>query len=697
MAKRIEQYELGKVIGKGDMSVVSLATLVRKNQMGEEIKDPTPLAFKELQKDFALNASYRNRFLEEINAYRQLDLPNAVEVVDVVMTPQNLAVVMPYYEGKLLNDYVPKTGLPLVEVLDVMEPVADVIDALHFNGLIHGNLQPKNILLAKRGMVPIVLDAGVFKNAFWMGCIQFSQYRAPEDLTAKKLSPLSDIYSFALIVYEMLTGQLPWNRKLKEHEILQLKQTNRIDPLSVHYPEVSIKLLGGIMDCLSPELTDRRARCMDVINLMRQALDEDEQTAEFANIDPQVLLEAQQKVAQIDKQLVQLEDKIRQKQDKLKSEYERLGQAINTEKAKIEEMKSGSSTTKKDNKKSSGWGSFFSFLKPSSSSGTGKRKMSAAQLERIEKAEAKMRDTIETLKAKYLEVEATNKEDLLTLQEEESELKEELRTYGEIHPSLLGFRAVKPFSTAWLRAGRVKQQMILVPKGTYVMGALPTDTQAESDEAPQHNVTISQPFWVANTPVTQMMYRAILGRNPSQFKEEDHPVEMVSWFDAIQFCNALSLREGLMPCYEIKSEEDEDVRWNRQAHGYRLLTEAEWEYLSRAGSGQQFSGSNNALSVAWFSANSGGMTRPVKKLDPNLWGVYDLSGNVWEWCWDWFGEYVDGNATDPVGPKEGRGRVFRGGSWAVPEKMVRTTQRGAERPHNRMNGLGFRIARNVRR
>ena len=696
MGKRIQQYEIGKVVGKGDMSVVSLASLVRTNQLGEERIDPTPLAFKELHKDYALNASYRNRFLEEITAYRQLNLPNAVEVFDVVMEPQSLAVVMPYYEGKLLSDYVPKNGLPLVEVLDIMEPVADVIDALHFNGLVHGNLQPKNILLAKRGMVPIVLDAGVFKNAFWMGCIQFSNYRAPEDLILKKLSPMSDVYAFAAIVYEMLSGQLPWNRKLKEEEIIQIKQSERIDPISIHVPDISVKLLGGLMDCLSPELTDRKPRCMDLINLMRIALDEDEQTAEFANIDPKVLMDAQEQVARLDKELVKLEEKIRQKQDKVTAEYARLGTSINAEKAKVAAMTAEQTKSPKGTKKNSGWGGIFSFLK-SSSSKSASKKTTAISSEKLEKAEEKMKQSIESLKRKYLELEAKIKEELQELQAEEHSIKKELRQFGEIHPSLLGFRAVKPFSVARLKIGKVKQQMVLVPKGSYVMGAVVGDNMAEEDEKCQHNVTLSQPFWVADSPVTQMLYRSVLGKNPSRFKNEDSPVEMVSWFDAIQFCNALSLRENLMPCYEVKSEEDEDVRWNRQANGYRLLTEAEWEYVARSGGVQLYAGSNDSLDVAWFSANSAGSTQPVKKKDPTLWGLYDLSGNVWEWCWDWFAEYVDGNATDPIGPKEGRGRSFRGGSWAVPEKMVRTSQRGAERPHNRMNGLGFRVARNIRR
>jgi formylglycine-generating enzyme required for sulfatase activity/tRNA A-37 threonylcarbamoyl transferase component Bud32 len=696
MAKRIQQYEIGKVIGKGDMSIVSLASLIRTNQLGEERKDPTPLAFKELQKDYALNASYRNRFLEEVTAYKQLNLPNAVEVLDVVMDQNTLAVVMPYYEGKLLSDYIPKEGLPLIEVLDIMEPVADVIDALHFNGLVHGNLQPKNVMLAKRGMVPIVLDAGIFKNAFWMGCIQFSQYRAPEDLVAKKLSPMSDIYAFAAMIYEMLSGQLPWNRKLKEDEILQIKQTQRLDPISIYVPDISVKLLGGLMDCLSPELTDRRPRCMDLINLMRVALDEDEQTAEFANIDPKVLLEAQQRVAELDKELVKLEEKIRVKQDKVQAEYERLGQSINAEKAKVEALTTPDTPTPDAKSAPSGWGRFLSFLKPSTS-GASKRKGKSVSPEKLEAAQEKMRQNIEGLKQKYLDLETKIKEELVELQTDENAIKKELRQYGEIHPSLLGFRAVKPFSVARLKIGKVRQQMILIPKGNFVMGAPPTDSMAEEDERTQHNVILSQPFWVANTPVTQMLYRAILGKNPSKFKNEDSPVEMVNWFDAIQFCNALSQRENLMPCYEVKSEEDEDVRWNRQANGYRLLTEAEWEYVARAGGPQLFAGSSTALDVAWFSSNSTGSTHSVKKLSPNLWGLYDLNGNVWEWCWDWFGEYSDGNATDPIGPKLGRGRIFRGGSWAVPEKMVRNTQRGAERPHNRMPGLGFRIARNIGR
>ena len=308
-----------------------------------------------------------------------------------------------------------------------------------------------------------------------------------------------------------------------------------------------------------------------------------------------------------------------------------------------------------------------------------------------------MRTTIDDLKTKYLNVETKIRKELESMQIEEKEIKSELRTYGEIHPSLLGFRAVKPFSTAWLRVGRLKQQMILVPKGTFQMGSDPAHELTEEDELPQHNVTLNQNYWVSNTPITQMMFRAVVGKNPSHFKTSDYPVEMISWYDAIQFCNALSLREGLVPCYESKSDDPENVRWNRQANGFRLLTESEWEFMARAGGNQQYAGSNTPHDIAWFIDNSKGTTHSVKRLDPNLWGFYDVNGNVWEWCWDWFDFYSEANVSDPIGPKEGRGRVFRGGSFTVPQKMLRVSQRGAERPHNRMNGLGLRVARNVSR
>ena len=132
-----------------------------------------------------------------------------------------------------------------------------------------------------------------------------------------------------------------------------------------------------------------------------------------------------------------------------------------------------------------------------------------------------MRITIDDLKTKYLNVETKIRKELESMQIEEKEIKSELRTYGEIHPSLLGFRAVKPFSTAWLRVGRLKQQMILVPKGTFQMGSDPAHELTEEDELPQHNVTLNQNYWVSNTPITQMMFRAVVGKNPSHFKTSE--------------------------------------------------------------------------------------------------------------------------------------------------------------------------------
>lgn len=173
------------------------------------------------------------------------------------------------------------------------------------------------------------------------------------------------------------------------------------------------------------------------------------------------------------------------------------------------------------------------------------------------------------------------------------------------------------------------------------------------------DVAITRGFLIGVGPVTQLEYEVVTGKNPSHFKGPEHPVEEVSWLDAVQFCNAISRAGGLPEAYEI---EGDTVRWLGLASpGYRLPTEAEWEYACRAGSTKKRYGPLNE--IAWYDGNSGDSTHPVGKKMPNAFGLYDMLGNVWEWCWDWDGEDPAGEVADPVGPAEGSCRVNRGGSW----------------------------------
>ncbi len=196
---------------------------------------------------------------------------------------------------------------------------------------------------------------------------------------------------------------------------------------------------------------------------------------------------------------------------------------------------------------------------------------------------------------------------------------------------------------------------------------------------------------MGKTEITQGQWNKTMGGNPSNFKGcgNDCPVETVSWVDAIQFCNRLSDKSGLRRCYNGTS-------WSQNCTGYRLPTEAEWEYAARAGSTTRFAGgeSDSALdSMGWYDENSGMKTHPVGRKRANTWGLYDMHGNVWEWVWDRYGYYPSGSVTDPVGPAGGSSRVFRGGNWSNDAGRCRSARRLYYAPSDRSSGVGFRLVR----
>jgi formylglycine-generating enzyme required for sulfatase activity/predicted Ser/Thr protein kinase len=213
-----------------------------------------------------------------------------------------------------------------------------------------------------------------------------------------------------------------------------------------------------------------------------------------------------------------------------------------------------------------------------------------------------------------------------------------------------------------------------LPAGTFAMG----DAAGRSDEKP-HRVTLTRPFYLGVHEVTNAQWKQVMGSVPSNWKDDDHPVEQVSWQEALEFCRKLSA----LP------EE------RKAGRVYRLPTEAEWECACRAGATTRYSfGDDEKLlgDYGWFEKNSGSKTHPVGQKKPNAWGLYDMHGNVWEWCSDKFGDYPDGAVTDPKGPSSGSGRVNRGGSWLSSAGNCRSASRDWFNPSNRNVYLGFRLA-----
>jgi len=231
--------------------------------------------------------------------------------------------------------------------------------------------------------------------------------------------------------------------------------------------------------------------------------------------------------------------------------------------------------------------------------------------------------------------------------------------------------------------------MVRIPGGSFQRG--------------RYRITISS-FSMGKYPVTQKEWREVMRTIPSLLQGDNLPVEQITWFDAVEYCNRLSQREGLTPAYTMTGRTPATgypitaatVTWNRSANGYCLPTEAEWEYAARGGNGSPgnftHSGSNNVNEVAWYSANSGGSTQVVGTKKPNALGLYDMSGNVWEWCWDWRGNYPRAAQTDPIGASSGTNRVVRGGSWHDSAGYARSADRYSIQPNNRFQFVGFRLA-----
>ena len=189
-------------------------------------------------------------------------------------------------------------------------------------------------------------------------------------------------------------------------------------------------------------------------------------------------------------------------------------------------------------------------------------------------------------------------------------------------------------------------------------------------------------FYLSKYLVTQELYFEIMGKSPSSFKGNKKPIESVTWIDAIQFCNQISLKEGLNPCYRIIGEGDE-IEFNKIENGYRLPTEAEWQYACQVNTNQIRYGELNE--IAWHKENSLNETQDVGLKKPNEWGLYDMLGNVWEWCSDIYDEEVYGSY-----------RIFRGGGWADEERSVMATNRRRSHPKVfKIDDLGFRIAKNM--
>jgi formylglycine-generating enzyme required for sulfatase activity len=248
---------------------------------------------------------------------------------------------------------------------------------------------------------------------------------------------------------------------------------------------------------------------------------------------------------------------------------------------------------------------------------------------------------------------------------------------------------ISPQDSAWVMGNL---NMVRISAGAFEMG-----TEDRTDAWLMHSRPIREVFVdsfdIGACEVTQAIFSKVMGFNPSLMQGDEHrPVDQVSWFDAALFCNRLSELAGYMPAYDIHNR---SCVFNR--NGFRLPTEAEWEYACRAGGRQRFYSGHSTDDldrVAWFRLNSNGTTHPVGLKEPNAWGLYDMHGNVWEWCNDWMVSYKQLKKRNPHGPGLGNSRILRGGGWHYDAEGCHAAYRQRARPDYKISSVGFRLVRN---
>ncbi|MGO8690431.1 MAG: formylglycine-generating enzyme family protein [Thermoguttaceae bacterium] len=226
--------------------------------------------------------------------------------------------------------------------------------------------------------------------------------------------------------------------------------------------------------------------------------------------------------------------------------------------------------------------------------------------------------------------------------------------------------------------GGVKLELVLIPAGEFLMGSPDSDNDAGNDEKPQHRVRITKPFYLGKYLVTQEQWQAVMGNKRSNSKGPRNLVEQTSWDDCQKFMEKLNEKVG--------------------GGTFSLPTEAQWEYACRAGSTTRYFFGDDESQLgryAWYAENSGGKTHPVGGKKPNAWGLYDMHGNVWQWCADWYnaGYYKESPVDDPTGPTTGSGRVNRGGSWNYTARYCRSAYRNSRLPGRGNDNRGLRVSR----
>ena len=564
----------------------------------------------------------RKKFIEEAKAIFKMNHPNIVKVHDIFEENDTAYYVMDYIDGKSLGDIVKQRGpLPEAEAVGYIRQVADALKYVHSLNRLHLDIKPGNVMVDATGHA-MLIDFGASKhydmesgeNTSTLMGVNTKGYAPVEQSTQSftKFSPATDIYALGATLYKMLTGITP-----PDANLLMAKE----------------ETLAPLPSCISKSTHNAVLKAMTLIRADRpQTIDVFlgllDSKAVYNSDDEATMCEEAEKVRQAEeKRRLAEEQKLKEDEARRAAEEEARRKAEEEQKRKAEEQKRN--TAKKSSSKNA-WlwivigviavvGIIIGVNSNGNSSDSGNSKQSGG-----------------------------------AIQSGDNTLSQQI------------------FSKTYTANG-VSFDMMMVKAGTFTMGAKSEMKDLEPDEKPTHQVTLTNDYYIGKTEVTQALWMAVMGNNPSYFIGDNLPVESVSWNDCQKFISKLNSLTG---------------------QNFRLPTEAEWEFAARGGNNSnhyQYSGSNELGDVAWYVGNSGDTTHVVATKQPNELGIYDMSGNVWEWCSDWFGNYSSSSLTNPTGPNSGSYRVLRGGGWSSLARNCRSSYRHGVAPGNGSLDDGLRL------
>ena len=647
------KYRIVKILGQGGFGITYLAeqkmlksTFAIKEFFMRDLcaRDENFTVYTLTQAEMV--GRYRQKFIKEAQLIAKHKHPGIVKVSDIFEENDTVYYVMEYIEGESLGDIVKREG-PLSEqrALRYISKVAEALDFLHQSHVNHLDVKPNNIMVRREDDMPILIDFGVSKQydehkdetsttppGISHGYSPLEQYKNGGVST---FSPQADIYALGATLYKLLTGNTP---------------PEALDVINYGIPalpaNVSFGVRKAIEKAMKPMVVDRPKSIEEFVNILEKKASpppppppppEKPEDDEGPNVN--------EKTRPLDND----EDK------------EKEGPNVNEKTRPLDNDKDKEKENDRDgggDPPESPWkwwvlggmAGFFAII----------LLMSIFKQSPGQKPESNSDSFMVFTDSSAAEVE-----------KEEEAVEEEVKDVT--FPNGLTPHYAESVTEEQKRVlDNLIENMVRVEGGTFTMGE-EHDSDAYVGEAPEHDVTLSD-FHIAKYEVTQEEWKTVMGDNPSEYKGGKRPVEKVSWEDCQKFIDKLNQMTGLK---------------------FRLPTEAQWEFAAKGGNksnGYKYAGSDDIDDVAWYGQNSGYTTHPVGQKAPNELGLYDMAGNVWEWCQDWKGDYSSSDQKDPTGPTTGSSRVNRGGSWHDGARYCRVSFRFDFSPDYRSDDLGLRLA-----